>query len=295
MISNYLSNQLTEERKQSAYEVLNECINDSDIQHFLHKYDLADDKEFISRNKSTIMEFVFRRDNDLNYYPILQLRDNALYVAYTYRLETQRIRVANGESAIPKVYYDEITRNFKHVTVTASNSNVNDVAVMNVMNEFMLNYKRNILNQGIWLYGNYGVGKTYLMGYFAKELVQRGIEVRFVSFANLINKLRNKVRTNQDVLEKEIDKLNKVEVLILDDIGAEYPKIWSINTLYDVLDYRMNNKKSTFFTSNYNIHDYLESLNNVEGFNVHKKGQMSERMTVLAKQVQLVGQNRRKK
>lgn len=132
------------------------------------------------------------------------------------------------------------------------------------------------------------------MSYFSKELVKRGIEVRFISFSNFINKVMSKI-ANDESSEKEKNKLKKAEVLILDDMGSEYIKFWGISTLYDILDYRMNNRLSTFFTSNYNIHDYLESLNRIDGFNQYEKGRLRERMTVLSEQVQLVGQNRRQK
>ena len=295
MISNYLSNQLTEERKQSAYEALDECINDSDIQYFFQQYNLTDDEEFIKRNSTRIMEYVINRDKNPYFYPTMQLINNTLHLTYIPKTEAQRFRMSNGENSIPKVYYDEITKNFKNAELDTKLLTTNDLSVLKEMKAFIDNYQRNTLNKGIWLYGSYGVGKTFLMSYFSKELVKQGIEVRFISFSNFMDKLMTKIKTNGDNLEKEVSKLSKVEVLILDDMGAEYIKLFGIGILYRILDYRMNNKKATFFTSNYNIHDYLESLNNVDGFNHHEKGRLNERMTFLSKQVQLVGKNRRNK
>lgn len=165
MTLNYLSSSkfvIPDELREKAYKQLENNINDTDIQNFLREHDLANDQEFIRRNATTIMSYIHYRDNDPFFYPIIKLYCNNMDLTLSHRSNSQKIRLSNGETYFAQVYYDSITKNFKDIDVDLNMMTIYDIAVMEKMKEFRDNYKYGSLNKGIWLYGNYGVGKNIL-------------------------------------------------------------------------------------------------------------------------------------
>ena len=58
-------------------------------------------------------------------------------------------------------------------------------------------------------------------------------------------------KKDSGIAEREaVDRIKKVKLLILDDIGAEKPTEWVCGEFLKILDYRISNKLITFFTSN---------------------------------------------
>ena len=79
-------------------------------------------------------------------------------------------------------------------------------------------------------------------------------------------------------------------MLLLDDIGAEYLTPWSRDEVLEpILQYRMDEKLPTFFTSNF---DYsgLEKHFTINGENVKAK-RIIERVKYLSKEVRLKCKN----
>jgi DNA replication protein DnaC len=86
-----------------------------------------------------------------------------------------------------------------------------------------------------------------------------GSTVALVSLPKLVQRLKNNFGSNQNYLnEQMINNLEKIDFLVLDDIGAEQTDSWFYNQfLFDLLDFRYVNKKVTFFTSNYQLNQLL--------------------------------------
>lgn len=157
--------------------------------------------------------------------------------------------------------------------------------------------KYNKQNTGMYLYGNPGVGKTTLMKVLANEIASKNEKkVAFITVPNLINTIKdsfNVKHKNSSLL----DKLKKVDVLFLDDIGAENVTNWSRDDLlFSILNYRMENQKITFFTSNFSMDD-LNSTYLISGDNnkieLVKRKRFMERLKVLADVYILEGESHR--
>ena len=83
-----------------------------------------------------------------------------------------------------------------------------------------------------------------------------------------------------------------VEILLLDDIGAEYLTEWSRDEILEpILNYRMENNLATFFTSNYSI-DELEKHFSLGGNSLRSR-RILDRIKTLAKEVDLISESRR--
>lgn len=108
--------------------------------------------------------------------------------------------------------------------------------------------------KGIYLFGDFGVGKTFLSLLAVNIFVSSKKTVAFVKVSSFINKARHLVISDPYLLESLITKLKTVDILFFDDIGSEDVSSFSRDDiLFNILDYRMERKKITNFTSNQDL------------------------------------------
>ena len=97
------------------------------------------------------------------------------------------------------------------------------------------------------------------------------------------------------IVEEKLDFLKNVDILLIDDIGAENVTSWGRDEILGtILQYRMNNKLSTFFTSNLTLEeleDHLSITKNSE--DKVKARRIIERIKQLTEDRELVSKNRR--
>ena len=60
-----------------------------------------------------------------------------------------------------------------------------------LMQRFIDSYDSNKLNKGFYIYGTYGIGKSFLAYNFAQKLTQKGIKVIFAYYPDLIRQIKN--------------------------------------------------------------------------------------------------------
>ena len=115
-------------------------------------------------------------------------------------------------------------------------------------------------NTGLFIYGKTGVGKSYLSICLANRQVEQNRSVAYVNARNTISDLRGYVINDKDKFNDIINKMKTAELLIIDDLGNEKITDWSRDAvLYDVLDYRLRNKKNKIIiNSNYNLSELKE-------------------------------------
>ncbi|UWD34833.1 ATP-binding protein [Mycoplasma cottewii] len=115
--------------------------------------------------------------------------------------------------------------------------------------------------KGIYLYGAPGVGKTYIFKILANTFASKDYKVVFCTLRSVIDKVRRSFNATSKKGIEIVENLKNVDVLFLDDIGGENLSSWSRDDfLFEVLNYRMENKKMTFFTSNFSIKQLKENL-----------------------------------
>lgn len=113
--------------------------------------------------------------------------------------------------------------------------------------------------------GGAGRGKTSLAVGLLRELVSGGYGGSFCVVADLLDDIRNSYRTAEafsEAGEPQIAALKMVDVLVLDDIGAERVTStgWVQETLFKVISHRQTHNKRTLFTSNHNLAQLAEHL-----------------------------------
>lgn len=161
--------------------------------------------------------------------------------------------------------------------------------------EFINDTKKNIYHKGLYLSGNFGCGKTYLLSAMLNELAKNGKKVAILYYPEFLRSLKESFNDGEEYKSK-FNLVKKIDLLLIDDIGAETLTEWSRDeVLGTILQYRMDEKLSTFFTSNLTIKE-LEthlSMSNKDIDNV-KARRIIERIKQLTDNIEMVSVNKRK-
>lgn len=166
------------------------------------------------------------------------------------------------------------------------------IKVIKWIKNFYDTYDKNGNHKGLYLHGNFGCGKTFLISALFNELSKKRIDTEIVYYPELLRDLKS----DFDSFADRIDYLENVDLLLIDDIGAEKVTEWSRDEILGtILQKRMNNYKTTFFTSNLDI----ESLERHLRINNYSDDEMNarriiERIKQLTEDIELIGENKRK-
>ncbi len=166
------------------------------------------------------------------------------------------------------------------------------VKVIKWLKEFCDKYDKRGNYKGLYLHGNFGCGKTYLISALFNELSKKRISTEIAYYPELLRDIKSDFDTYAD----RMDYLENVDLLLLDDIGAEKVTEWSRDEILGtLLQHRMNNYKTTFFTSNLNIEE-LERHLRITNYSDDeiKARRIIERIKQLTEDLELISENRRK-
>lgn len=141
-----------------------------------------------------------------------------------------------------------------------------DLAVMagRAAKKFVAEVAENPQCDGLLFTGPVGSGKTFLASCIANELLDMGREVMLVVVPDLLDEIR--ATYDQDRYDREatelsvIDAARKVKILILDDLGAHNYTEWTRNKIYNIINYRLNNRLPTVITTNLTLENLEEYL-----------------------------------
>ena len=127
------------------------------------------------------------------------------------------------------------------------------------------NYSEKLVNEverkGLILVGNNGVGKTHLACSIANELIKNGIPIIYGTLINLLAELKNIYDVYNNISEMKIIKLyEKVDLLIIDDLGKEKPSEWGLEKLFTIINSRYENNLPVIITTNYDQNSLINRL-----------------------------------
>jgi DNA replication protein DnaC len=106
--------------------------------------------------------------------------------------------------------------------------------------------------RGIWLMGGTGTGKTTLTMLVAKAAGERGFAVGVYFAPKLLARIRQtyQAESNEDSYLEFFERLASVDLLVVDDLGAERKTDWVIEQLYAVVNERYERQLPIAITSN---------------------------------------------
>ena len=217
------------------------------------------------------------------YYP--KKNDNRIifsYVACKYQKELL-------EKEKNKISRDKDIFNAKMSDIYKDKERIN---VIKWLKKFYDTYDKNGNYKGLYLHGNFGCGKTYLISALFNELSKKRISTEIVYFPELLSEIKGDFDTYGDKMEY----LENVDLLLIDDIGAEKCTEWSRDEILGtILNKRMNNYKTTFFTSNLDMESLMQHfrINNYSDDEMNAR-RIIERIKQLSEDMELIGENKRK-
>ena len=163
--------------------------------------------------------------------------------------------------------------------------------VITWLQKFIKDYDKN--GKGLYLHGNFGCGKTYLIAATFNELAKKGIKSAIVFWPEFLRDLKTSFQSD---FKEKFDKVKKSPLLLIDDIGAENTTAWGRDEiLCPLLQYRMEEKLPTFFTSNLDIKSLEEHFQiTKEGYQEMKAKRLIERVKNLTIDIEMISNNLRK-
>ena len=279
-------------------DLVQQIVKDPDVVAFIQKESLS--QEELNRSISKFNQYITERDKFLRgdtdyiargYKPILVMNHGYADVSYE---ETAELIAAEKEASVKKrLNLINLPSSLKDVRlVDVYRDDVARLTVLNKIIKFVDGYPNE--SKGFYLYGDFGVGKSYMMAALAHDLSEkRQASSTILHFPSFVIDVKNAINTGQ--VKEMLDQVKKAEILILDDIGAEQMSPWVRDEVLQViLQHRMQEILPTFFTSNFNFEDlerhFATSRNGDETWQAKR---VMERIKFLAKEVRLEGENRR--
>ena len=114
----------------------------------------------------------------------------------------------------------------------------------------------------LYFYGRTGLGKTHLSLAIANEAIKKGYNVIYGSVINFLNKMEKEKFGKADTDTEKL--LIDADLLILDDLGAEFTTAYTVSAIYNILNSRICRGVPTIISSNLDLDDikgrYPESI-----------------------------------
>lgn len=216
-----------------------------------------------------------------------KIEDNILdlvYVPCKYKKENDRLLELRSTSS-----KELENARFKDIDITDKNR----VKVIKWLKAFYDEYDGIKDLKGLFLHGSFGSGKTYLIYALLNELkINKKDNYLALYFPEILRTLKDDWSTYQE----RIDSYCTIPILLIDDIGAETVSDWGRDeVLGTILQSRMNNHLTTFFTSNLTIEEleYHLSLTKTSMDKV-KARRIIERIKQLSLDIEMIAENKRK-
>jgi DNA replication protein DnaC len=115
--------------------------------------------------------------------------------------------------------------------------------------------------RGLWFAGDVGTGKTTLAMLVSKAAMEAERTVAIYSLPRLLGMLRDSYSDDAAYsLNELIDRLSEVDLLHVDDVGAEQNKPWVLEQLYTIVNTRYEDGKAMVVTTNLDHEELQEQI-----------------------------------
>ncbi|KAF1292137.1 primosomal protein DnaI [Candidatus Enterococcus leclercqii] len=298
-----ISNMMRGNNYQGRYqEMVAAILKDPDVQDFLHENQERLTQEDIEKSYSKLYEFVKeKRKFQLKdptmiapgYEPRLTL--NYHYVDVSYVPTDELLAQREQEEIKKRIQTYDIPKDIRNATMKTVSQTAERTAIILQILQFVEDYSKapGEFHKGLYLAGDVGRGKTYLLGAMANELAKRGFETMLVHYPTFSYNIKRSIGDN--TVNEKMDPVRRAPILVLDDVGADAITSWTRDEIFGViLQYRMQEQLPTFFTSNMTMAALEGFLTfSKDGDEPLKAKRLVERIRYLAKEEILQGPNLR--
>src|SRR3954454_11794697 len=169
----------------------------------------------------------------------------------------QRGRTRSVSSVIPPRYRGV---SFDRPPVTEMARSAESKQAVRKVSGFAGSLEQNLdSGRGLWIYGNTGTGKTTLAMLVSKAALDAGRTVAIYSLPKMLARIRRTYDSapGGDSYLAFFEQLTSVDLLHIDDLGAEKRSDWVLEQLYSIVNERYESKRSMLVTTNLEF-DQLE-------------------------------------
>ncbi len=165
-----------------------------------------------------------------------------------------RVRAARLEARIPSRYREVSFEQLEGDSLAAFPEQIR------VLRAFAASISENLdAGRGVWIMGDVGTGKTALAMVISKAAIAAGRTVAIYSLPRLLSVIRASIE-DEGGLVGFLDRLSSVDLLHIDDVGAENTTDWVIEQLYSIVNTRYEEQRSIVLTTNLQPGELTEQI-----------------------------------
>ena len=105
-------------------------------------------------------------------------------------------------------------------------------------------------SESLLMMGGTGLGKTHLSLAIARAVIDQGFDVFYIPVQNLMSQLEHEKFSRSGDEKDSLSFVLEADLLILDDLGAEFPTQFTSATIYNIINSRMIEGRPTIINSN---------------------------------------------
>ncbi|MBR1718110.1 MAG: primosomal protein DnaI [Bacilli bacterium] len=231
--------------------------------------------------------------NKVNGYAYLpEVKNNSL--SFAYKKCKYKREIDDKNKYLKNVYTYDIPEDIRSADIKEIHKTKNRFDVIKYVGNFKNEYFKDKHLKGLYLHGNFGCGKTYIISALLNELAKENIKSAVIFWPEYLRMLKSTFN-DTDSFKINFEKIKTSPILLIDDIGAENVTPWSRDEiLCSILQYRMEEHLPTFFTSNLTIEELEHHLaSSKEGASDVKARRIIERIKQLTTDLEMIGKNLR--
>ena len=277
--------------RENFEKLVAEVLKNADVQAFIAQHQMTSDE--IQRSYSKFYEYVREHEKFEKgekraadgYEPVLIM--NHGYADVSYQTTNELAQQQAAQNLLRRVNIIGLPKDLKQVTLAdIALDDVQSIKPYQALVDFITNFPK---KKGLYLYGDFGVGKSFMLAAMANELAKKGISTTLLHYPTFISDL------DFDNAKVWVNEIKASQVLVLDDIGAEQNNAWVRDSILQViLQHRMQENLPTFFTSNLRMEELEQHLAETKRADeIWPAKRVMERVKYLAEEMRLEGTNRR--
>lgn len=123
--------------------------------------------------------------------------------------------------------------------------------IFNFCKNYAYNFKKD--SHSMLFLGNTGLGKTHLSLSIAGVVLEQGYNVIYGSLSNLLTKIEREHFTENST--STLESVYNCDLLILDDLGAEFATPFTKSVVYDIINTRILDSKPIIISTNLSVNE----------------------------------------
>ena len=149
------------------------------------------------------------------------------------------------------------TFSLEYYSKTSSGGKESDYVRMSRVLNMCRKYAGSFSNKSksLLMQGGPGLGKTHLSLAIAREVIDSGYGVLYVSAPVILRQIEKEYFGSQNNESNILNNILECDLLILDDLGTEFEKKFTVSAVYNILNSRMLTSKPTIISTNLSLGD----------------------------------------